>query len=261
MEIGSFDYFGLRDLYARAAIVVVPLADVDFQAGVTTILEAMAMGKPVIVTHSQGQTDVVEDRRMRRAATRPARVRVSFTRQLAQELGHPVEPTGLYVPPADPAALRQAIVYLLDHPEERARLGAAGRRTVEAVVHRRPVRPAHARAGGPRRITAVPQRRSAWRLAGIAMNVQTRSLRRPRRPDGYGHRAPADDGVPSGTDDPQPSSVARSAAGRTGASRRFAILVPAHNEEALIGRLLRSLQQLDYPADRAHVYVVADNCD
>ena len=56
------------------AIVVVPLDDIDFQAGVTTILEAMAMAKPVIVTHSLGQTDVVEDRR---TATRGAQPRVA----------------------------------------------------------------------------------------------------------------------------------------------------------------------------------------
>jgi len=43
--------------------------------------------------------------------------------------------------------------------------------------------------------------------------------------------------------------------------RRFAILIPAHNEEALIGRLLDSLRQMDYPAELAHAYVVADNCD
>jgi cellulose synthase/poly-beta-1,6-N-acetylglucosamine synthase-like glycosyltransferase len=45
-----------------------------------------------------------------------------------------------------------------------------------------------------------------------------------------------------------------------GAVRRFAILVPAHDEEALIGRLLTSLQQQDYPPDRFDVCVVADNC-
>ena len=133
VEVASFDYFGLRDLYARASIVVVPLEDIDFQAGVTTILEAMAMGKPVIVTHSQGQTDVVEDRRAMTRGNPPRKRPISFTRQLASEHGHPVEPTGFYVPPADPAALRKAIVYLLDHPEERKRLGAAGRRTVEAL--------------------------------------------------------------------------------------------------------------------------------
>lgn len=44
------------------------------------------------------------------------------------------------------------------------------------------------------------------------------------------------------------------------ARRRFAILIPAHNEEALLGRLLRSLQQLDYPCAAITIYVVADNC-
>src|SRR5258708_253284 len=44
------------------------------------------------------------------------------------------------------------------------------------------------------------------------------------------------------------------------ARRRFAVLVPAHNEQALIGRLLTSLQQLDYPVDLFEVCVVADNC-
>jgi cellulose synthase/poly-beta-1,6-N-acetylglucosamine synthase-like glycosyltransferase len=42
--------------------------------------------------------------------------------------------------------------------------------------------------------------------------------------------------------------------------RRFAVLVPAHNEEALLGRLLASLSEQDYPADRFDVCVVADNC-
>jgi cellulose synthase/poly-beta-1,6-N-acetylglucosamine synthase-like glycosyltransferase len=44
-------------------------------------------------------------------------------------------------------------------------------------------------------------------------------------------------------------------------SRRFAILVPAHNEEGVIERLLASLAKLDYPADCVDVCLVADNCD
>ncbi|HEX5369136.1 MAG TPA: glycosyltransferase family 2 protein [Dehalococcoidia bacterium] len=45
-----------------------------------------------------------------------------------------------------------------------------------------------------------------------------------------------------------------------GRRRRFAVLVPAHNEEALLGRLLTSLDDLDYPKTLYEVYVVADNC-
>ena len=51
----------------------------------------------------------------------------------------------------------------------------------------------------------------------------------------------------------------RTSAGGPGA-RRFAILVPAHDEQAVIGRTLASLAALDYPHDRADVWVVADNC-
>jgi len=41
---------------------------------------------------------------------------------------------------------------------------------------------------------------------------------------------------------------------------RFIILVPAHNEEMLIGRLCRSLLNIRYPKDLFAVYIVADNC-
>jgi glycosyltransferase involved in cell wall biosynthesis len=129
VEVGAFNYHQLRDLYARSAIVVVPLVDVDFQAGVTSILEAMAMGRPVIVTRTQGQTDVVED-----IADATGPHPVSLLRPLAEEAGVALEPTGIYVPPADPVALRTAITYLLDHPEQRRRLGSAGRRTVEQLM-------------------------------------------------------------------------------------------------------------------------------
>ena len=132
VRVDAFDYGALRDLYARAAVVVVPLADVDFQAGVTTILEAMAMGKPVVVTATQGQTDVVKDRRH---TGRGAAPRVpSLLERLADQHGVDLESNGFYVSPGDPDALRRAIVYLLDHPAERARLGAAARRTVEHLL-------------------------------------------------------------------------------------------------------------------------------
>jgi glycosyltransferase involved in cell wall biosynthesis len=92
----------LRDLYARSRFVVVPLHNADFDAGVTSVNEAMAMGKAVIVTQTRGQVDAVRDG---------------------------VE--GLYVPPGDPRAMRQAIEYLWQHPEEAARMGRAGRELVE----------------------------------------------------------------------------------------------------------------------------------
>jgi glycosyltransferase involved in cell wall biosynthesis len=55
----AYGYRELRELYASSLFVVVPLYENDFQAGVTTILEAMAVGKAVIVTQTSGQRDVI----------------------------------------------------------------------------------------------------------------------------------------------------------------------------------------------------------
>jgi glycosyltransferase involved in cell wall biosynthesis len=100
--VATLDRASLRDLYARAMVVVVPVLPTDFQAGVTTLLEAMAMGKPVVVSATDGQRDIVDDGE-----------------------------TGVLVPPGDPTALREAIRRLLDDPRERARLGRNARRAVE----------------------------------------------------------------------------------------------------------------------------------
>jgi D-inositol-3-phosphate glycosyltransferase len=62
-------------------------------------LEAMACGVPVVASAVGGQIDSVVD-----------------------------GVTGLHVPPRDPEALAEALRALLDHPELRAALGAAGRR-------------------------------------------------------------------------------------------------------------------------------------
>jgi glycosyltransferase involved in cell wall biosynthesis len=92
----------LRELYARARFLIVPLQNLDYDAGVTAIVEAMAMSKAVIVTRTRGQVDV---------------------------LRHGEQ--GLYVPPGDPRAMRVAIEYLLAHPEEADRMGRAGRALIE----------------------------------------------------------------------------------------------------------------------------------
>ena len=41
--------------------------------------------------------------------------------------------------------------------------------------------------------------------------------------------------------------------------RRFAIMIPAHNEELGIGQTLTTLRDLDYPRHLYEVHVVADN--
>ena len=60
-EVAGFNLFDLRQLYADASFVVVPLQETDFQAGITTILEAMSMGKAVVCTRTTGQTDTIVD--------------------------------------------------------------------------------------------------------------------------------------------------------------------------------------------------------
>ena len=41
---------------------------------------------------------------------------------------------------------------------------------------------------------------------------------------------------------------------------KFMMILPAHNESAVIGALIESLQQLDYPKELYDIYVIADNC-
>jgi len=41
---------------------------------------------------------------------------------------------------------------------------------------------------------------------------------------------------------------------------RFAIVIPAHDEELLIGDILGSLSRVDYPLENLRVHVLADNC-
>ncbi|HEY3283886.1 MAG TPA: glycosyltransferase family 2 protein, partial [Armatimonadota bacterium] len=43
-------------------------------------------------------------------------------------------------------------------------------------------------------------------------------------------------------------------------SRRFAALIPAHNEQYVIADLVRSLREADYPPELLTVFVIADNC-
>jgi glycosyltransferase involved in cell wall biosynthesis len=85
--------------------MVMPLEDVKFQAGVTAILECLAMGKAVICSRVPGQTDVVVE-----------------------------GDNGRYVPPGDPSTLRTEISRLLSQPEEAARLGANGRKLVDSEM-------------------------------------------------------------------------------------------------------------------------------
>lgn len=43
-------------------------------------------------------------------------------------------------------------------------------------------------------------------------------------------------------------------------ARRLCVLIPAHNEELLLGAVLERLRGLEYPPESYHVVVIADNC-
>ena len=47
---------------------------------------------------------------------------------------------------------------------------------------------------------------------------------------------------------------------RVPARSRFAVVVPAHNEERVIDMLIASCRAMDYPAELCDIYVIADNC-
>jgi glycosyltransferase involved in cell wall biosynthesis len=106
VTVRKFTQYELRQLYADSCFMVMPLENVKFQAGVTAILECMAMSRAVICTRTPGQTDVVVEGE-----------------------------NGQYVPPGDPSALGSEIRRLLSRPEEAIRLGANGRKLVECEMN------------------------------------------------------------------------------------------------------------------------------
>ncbi len=104
--VSHIPYQDLRDLYARARMVVTPLKDVDYAAGNSAILEAMAMGKATVVSRTRGIAEYV----------------------IPNE-------TGFYVSPHDPAELQNAILSLWNNPKECKRLGSNGRQWVEEKMN------------------------------------------------------------------------------------------------------------------------------
>jgi glycosyltransferase involved in cell wall biosynthesis len=91
----------LAEEYRRSAVVAVALQPNLHVSGITVVLEAMACGRPVVVTGTPGMTDYVTHGE-----------------------------NGLLVPPGDPAAMAAAVGALLADPERAAAVGAAGRRAV-----------------------------------------------------------------------------------------------------------------------------------
>ncbi len=106
-EVRRLSSVDLRAAYAGAGCVVLPQRPDAYPygsegGGLTALLEAMAMGKPVVVTERAILKDYVDDG---------------------------VE--ALIVPPEDPAALREAVERVLGDRELASRLGRAARARVE----------------------------------------------------------------------------------------------------------------------------------
>jgi glycosyltransferase involved in cell wall biosynthesis len=101
VTVGSRSPTELRELYARSRFVVIPIMPSESDNGVTVIAEAMAMGRALITTATEGRAEVLRD-----------------------------GVNCVLVPPRDPAALREAIEGLWADPERCAALGAAGREQI-----------------------------------------------------------------------------------------------------------------------------------
>lgn len=97
MTIKHYDWRELRQLYRDSDVFVISLKNHNYQAGLTTLFEALACCRPVVMTKTAGLVEQF--------------ARSGFLTA---------------VPPSDPAALRAAILHLLEHPElarEQARRG------------------------------------------------------------------------------------------------------------------------------------------
>lgn len=95
----------LKQAYEEASVVVIPLdtsSGLNNEMGISAVFEALAMGKPIVASRSQGMEAYIED-----------------------------GVNGLLVPQHDAAAMRDAIQKLLDNSELRERLGANARKFAE----------------------------------------------------------------------------------------------------------------------------------
>ena len=102
----ALSHLALREEYRTSGVCVVALRPNRHCSGITTVLEAMACGRPVIVTDTPGMRDYVRHGR-----------------------------DGLLVPPGDVRALAAEILRVLTDPGLAAELGQAARAAVEETFN------------------------------------------------------------------------------------------------------------------------------
>jgi glycosyltransferase involved in cell wall biosynthesis len=99
-------YKELRRLYDGCSFVVIPLMHgLEYPAGLTTLLESMAMGKAVVATYSRGIDDYLRD-----------------------------SVTGFWVEPGNPKALQEKILLLWKDPKLTRAMGKQAKESVRALV-------------------------------------------------------------------------------------------------------------------------------
>jgi glycosyltransferase involved in cell wall biosynthesis len=103
MIMRSYQTKELVQLYRDADVVVVPMLPNKY-AGITTLLEALACRRPIVATRTKGLVDYL---------TPPDGISV--------------------VEPGDPAGMRAAIVWLLEHPEGARAQAQTGYESVERL--------------------------------------------------------------------------------------------------------------------------------
>lgn len=92
----------LKELIAKSKFVVLPLIDLPYAHGQMTLLQSMAMGKSVIVTKVPSTIDYINDGE-----------------------------DALFVKLNDTIDMKNKIEFLLNHPDEIAKMGKNARKTVE----------------------------------------------------------------------------------------------------------------------------------
>jgi glycosyltransferase involved in cell wall biosynthesis len=98
----ALSHVQMREMYRRSSVAAVSLVPNLHVSGVSVVLEAMACGRPVVVTETPGMRDYIVN-----------------------------GVTGLLVPPNDVSALAAAIGELMTDPQKAAEMGVAARRDVE----------------------------------------------------------------------------------------------------------------------------------
>jgi glycosyltransferase involved in cell wall biosynthesis len=101
VRVSSFTAAQMRELYRSAAFVVVPIKPTLRACGMNVVLEAWAMERAVIAARTVGLTDYIRQNE-----------------------------TGIFVEPGNVEDLRAKILYLLQQPDEVARLGQNGSKQV-----------------------------------------------------------------------------------------------------------------------------------